>query len=36
MTSLRIQEHIGDEIGLAVTRQNLSWLSSPGVDYEGY
>ena len=26
--ALRVQEHVGDEIGMAVTRRNLDWLSS--------
>ena len=26
--ALRIQEHVGDQIGAAVTREDLSWLSS--------
>jgi UDP-N-acetylmuramyl tripeptide synthase len=25
--ALRIQQHIGDEVGLAATEQNLAWLA---------
>lgn len=32
MRALRIQEHIGDRIGQAVTRQNLDWLDSSAAE----